>query len=508
MKQLQRHIPLAAFIIIAYVMLPVCNSDYLYTIQDNSIFIQGVTFMQDTVNHHGGWVTWIACYLTQFFYHPWLGSSIIIALWTVMYALTCWLFALHGWKRSFALALPAALMLNIIDYGYWIYYAKTPGFAFCPTLLVFVAVIIACVLRASLIWAKMKNARSTALAACLALIGITASTFVGQWNLNNHTCSIRTTLFDSNFRHEMSMYRALDELRFEDAVKESESYGEQPTNLMVMYKNIALMHTGRLTEMFKNTNIGIRPNTQSSPKVRTSRLGAPLIYYMYGQFNFSYRWAMENAVQYGLSFSSVKMMARCAIMNGERDVAAKYLAILGTSIFHHDWALEHKEMLMNSTALVQSKEFACLEPLMGVVPESIDSDDGLCEKYLLDVFSRPEQTTAATEDIALCMSLWSNDFYAFCVHFHDYVERHPNDDIPLLYQQGAILLGNLPESPITLTGFEFDPIVADKYNMFVRDYNTLKEQGADDITAKEKLRASYGDTYWWYYYFNHEIDFY
>lgn len=172
-------------------------------------------------------------------------------------------------------------MLNIIDYGYWIYYAKTPGFAFCPTLLVLVAVIIACVLRASLIWAKMKNARSTALAACLALVGITASTFVGQWNLNNHTCSIRTTLFDSNFRHEMSMYRALDELRFEDAVKESESYGEQPTNLMVMYKNIALMHTGRLTEMFKNTNIGIRPNTQSSPKVRTSRLGAPLILYVW-----------------------------------------------------------------------------------------------------------------------------------------------------------------------------------------------------------------------------------
>ncbi len=38
-------------------MLPACNSDYLYTLQDNSIFIQGVTFMQDIVNHHGGWVT-------------------------------------------------------------------------------------------------------------------------------------------------------------------------------------------------------------------------------------------------------------------------------------------------------------------------------------------------------------------------------------------------------------------------------------------------------------------
>ena len=32
-----------------------------------------------------------------------------------------------------------------------------------------------------------------------------------------------------------------------------------PTNLMVLYKNIALMHTGRLTDLFKTNNCGINP---------------------------------------------------------------------------------------------------------------------------------------------------------------------------------------------------------------------------------------------------------
>ena len=68
-----KYINLIAFITVAYIMLPVMNADYLYTIQDNSAFINGHTFMMDIVTHKGGWMMWVSCYLTQFFYYPWMG---------------------------------------------------------------------------------------------------------------------------------------------------------------------------------------------------------------------------------------------------------------------------------------------------------------------------------------------------------------------------------------------------------------------------------------------------
>ena len=229
---------------------------------------------------------------------------------------------------------------------------------------------------------------------------------------------------------------------------------------------------------------------------------------MYGKFNFSYRWAMENAVQYGQSFRSLRMMARCAIMNGEYDVAAKYLTLLKSSLFHRDWAKQRTDMLLNSTLLIQSEEYKSLEPLMGIEPDTLDNDNNLCEAYLIDIFSEIPETTADTDELAMCMSLWGNNAYAFCVHFYDYANRHMEDAIPALYQQGAILLGSQPESPITLDGFAFDPMVANKYNMFVKDYQELKDQGVNDKEAGYRLKSAYGDTYWWYYYFSPDIDFY
>ena len=269
LKHWQGYAPLASFIIMAYVLLPLCNADYLYTIQDNSVFLQGNTFMKDMMTHYGGWVTWAACFMTQFFYHPWLGSTIMIALWIAIYAATYWLFSLKGWMRSLALIAPLLLLLNVLDYGYWIYYAKTPGFAFRPTLMVLATCAIACAARAIILKAKMKWANRHIASACLIIAGAAASLLIGSWRLNNHSCSITTTLFDKNFRHEMSMYRALDEWRFDDVIEESKGYGDEPTNLMVMYKNIALLHTGRLAEMFEINNCGIKPDTHDAPKIRT-----------------------------------------------------------------------------------------------------------------------------------------------------------------------------------------------------------------------------------------------
>lgn len=498
------------FIAVAYTLLPAMNSDYLFAIQENSVFIKGRTFMEDTVSDpHGGWLAWVSCYLTQFFYYPWLGSSMLIAVWVA----TCWLifrtFNLKG-KWSFVAFLPTLFLLfRLLDYGYWIYYTKTIGYAFSGTLLLLAIALVACLLTEVLRRVFKEKWHKWYPCIVFAVCLILGSWMSGGWHLNDHQSEFSVTMNNSNFKHELRMYRAIDEFRYEDALEEMQAVEGEPTNLMVLLKNIALMHTGRMTDMFKTNNCGIVPDTGDSLQIRISQLAAPLVYYQFGQMNFSYFWSMSNSVTYGLSFRNLKMMVRCSIFNGDFDVAKKYIAMLKTSMFYDDWAREHEEWIRNSTAFVQSIDNQHIGQLVNDDVNMLDSDNGLCEKYIIEHFSdlmRP--ATPLLEDVIMCMSMWAKDEYAFAIHFYNYIQRHPNQPTPELYQEGAILLCNSERSPIELYDFPFDQMVSDKFNRFVQDYNTLSQQNVSDKEMAKRLRVVYGDTYWWYYYFYDNFNIY
>ena len=128
------HLPLIIFIIIAAIILTVMNNDFLYTIQDCSIFCNGHTFMKSLTNAPGGTINWIGCYLTQFFYYPWLGTSFLILLWIFIYILCIKTYKLKYYDCPYALIPITALMCSIIGVGYWIYYMNMPGYWFACTL--------------------------------------------------------------------------------------------------------------------------------------------------------------------------------------------------------------------------------------------------------------------------------------------------------------------------------------------------------------------------------------
>lgn len=505
MKIKLRYIYLLAFVIVAYILLPMMNGDYLFTIQDNSVFINGRTFMLDMTSRDGGWLAWVSSYLTQFFYHPWLGSTILIACWVAIYFLTLHVFGIKDKWSPLALILPALLLFQLLDYGYWIYYTKTPGFPFQLTLILLLSLLCTWIFLP-----LVKRIPKTIHYEELYAVHLFVLVLVAQCLLHpdvlklyQHSFPRMTTLTDKNFHHEMRMYRALDEFRFDDVLKEMPKAKEEPpTHLMVLYKNIALMHTGHLTDMFKTNNCGTTPAPYDTLQIRIEQLGAPLIYYQFGQINYAYRWAMENSVQYRQSFRNLKMMARCAIFNGEFDVAMKYLTLLKTSPFHRNWAREHEAWIQNSTRFIQSRDFQAIAPLINDDINTLDNDEGLCERYLLEHFADLlNASTPKLEEVVMCLSLWTKDDYAFCIHFYDYVQRHPNEAIPELYQQGAILLGTADTSPITLDRFRFDTVVSERYNQFAQDYNQLSRQNLDDKALAQRLQPLYGDTYWWWYYF-------
>jgi len=127
-------IGLIIFTALVAIMLPVLNYDYLYAVQDHSLFLKGRTFMYEKLAVPGGLLEWLGCYLTQFFYYPWLGSAMLLLVWLVSIVLAIRTFRLFG-ALSLTAILPAvALLCSVIDIGYWMYYQKSPGYYFSQSI--------------------------------------------------------------------------------------------------------------------------------------------------------------------------------------------------------------------------------------------------------------------------------------------------------------------------------------------------------------------------------------
>ncbi|MBQ9362337.1 MAG: hypothetical protein IJT97_02840 [Bacteroidaceae bacterium] len=491
------------FAVIAYAVL-LLNADYLYALQDNSVFINGRTFMRETMMYPNGLWAWMGCWLTQFFYHPWLGALIMVALWVLTYYFLIGATEAQSRWCIFAVLPQTFLLYTLLCLGYWMFYCKSPGIAFVPTLVLLTASALTCIVVRLIKFFVHRSFRKISYMV-LILLYITLCPSLTTYSLR---------LPDTRLKSELRMYRAIDEGRWKDVLSDFHTT-DKPTNLMVLYKNIALMHTGRLQEMFKQGNCGYQPTLPASVfgedtlSVHISQLAAPMVYFQYGQQNYAYRWAIENSVEYGLSVRNLKMMIRCAIMNQELDVAYKYITLLKSTLFHRDWAIAHERMLSNSTDFLQDTEVQNIAPLLNEDDNALDTDDGLCEKWLLEHFS--DLVTPASqklEDVIITTSLWTEDDFSFAIHFYNYVNRHPKEPIPELYQEGAILICTQENSPVSLNQFPFDPIVAEKYNNFVRDYNQLSQQRLELPEMAARLRPLYGDTYWWYYYFYTDFEIY
>lgn len=134
---MKRYLPYVLVLVIA-LLLVVFENDYLYALQDHSLFLRTPLFFEQQMEKPGGLLTWTACFLTQFFYYPILGVGILLLLWMVFMWLCQRTFRL---QNTWLTLIPVAcLVLTITTLGYWLYFLKLPGHAFCATIGSIVAV--------------------------------------------------------------------------------------------------------------------------------------------------------------------------------------------------------------------------------------------------------------------------------------------------------------------------------------------------------------------------------
>lgn len=120
---------LAALVASAYFLLKY-EGDYLWKAQEMNLFLDTPLFLRQQMVTSAWLLTWLGSYFTEFFYHTWMGVTLLCLWWALLMWVTARAFRIPA-KWAVVLLIPvAALLVSNVDLGYWLYYLKLHGHLF------------------------------------------------------------------------------------------------------------------------------------------------------------------------------------------------------------------------------------------------------------------------------------------------------------------------------------------------------------------------------------------
>lgn len=295
--------------------------------------------------------------------------------------------------------------------------------------------------------------------------------------------TISLMFHDKNYINEMRMVR----YSFDDNWKEVISLAEEnkrPTRTMMFLKNVALMNEGSLLDRsFKLGNDGGLITNPDSLHVSLLDIASPLVYYNYGMMNEAVRLNFENAIQSGFSPFYLKMLARCALAQGDEKLVERYTALLHHHPFYRNW------QPAPVTKIVKELQKAYPDELSGV--ENSDS-------YIVNNISLWNKTSSkVASEQALFYAMIRCDSRRFWASLRNYVKSHMDDEFPIHAQEAYILyMDKSPEAKRII--LPVSQSVYDRYTQFWKALENIIVPGMKLEDAGNKMREEWGDTYWWY----------
>lgn len=370
-----------------------------------------------------------------------------------------------------------------------------------PTLSVPYYIVIACFVAYCFMPMIQKAVKSTIVPLCVSLAVVLLSGY-----------TLHTLNYDNyNFHAECRMYDDVEEARWDDIIREAAKAPGDVTREMVIFKNIALANTGKIgTQMFHYNNMGEPPYVFDSLAVRMVHTAGPLIYMHHGKTNFAYRWAMENSVEYGFTINNLKVLALSSIFNEEYNLARKYLSVLQHTLYYKDWADRYMKVVEKPELAREYDELKNIIELRDHMGSTLDGDEGLCEMYLINYFSNTmNKDSKYLQELTLMYALIQKDIQLFWPRFFLYATLHKGEDMPVHYQEAALLYGRLEPQSMDVSNMPFDKEkILDRYASFNQMSQSLLASGMTPEQVGESMKGTFGDTFWWFYFFCRDVHSY
>lgn len=311
---------------------------------------------------------------------------------------------------------------------------------------------------------------------------------------------------DTNFRIENKQNNAMWECKWRD-VAEYARDTEKTTRQIVLNKNIALFKLGTASnEMFSYPD-GSSDILAPMP-VHLTQTGGKMIYFQYGKFNFSYRWCMEDAVEYGWRIEYLKHAARSMLLAGEYRLAQRYIDILKRTMFYRGWAEDLEKYILDPALIEKTNEFAmplqlsCYEDALGV-------DESFVEAYLTGEFKYiSDKPTLLYIEVALMSAMIRKDSKLFWYLIDRYFKECEPTRLPRYYQEALLLFLNIDKGKTVSVSPGFvDKFVSKSVQRKLESFvaRTKKYKGMKEEEMAKYFKDDYADTYFYFYFFVRKI---
>lgn len=171
-----------------------------------------------------------------------------------------------------------------------------------------------------------------------------------QWGLS--LIVICYTIYNIYDKRDEELILKFDKLarfhKWEQIIELSEKHSKK-YKMIVMYTNLALVHTERIgNELFKHNQFGVEGLIPNYDKGVDINLVSSEIFYHLGMINSAERCAFEcqEAIPDDQkSVRAIKRLAQCNIIKEDYDVARRYLAMLKETYTYRRWALQAEEYI-------------------------------------------------------------------------------------------------------------------------------------------------------------------
>lgn len=278
--------------------------------------------------------------------------------------------------------------------------------------------------------------------------------------------------------------------RWNDIIAKAEQkHPDSPLGVTCL--NLALGMTGqlgdRMFEFFQNGVDGLLPDFR-----RDFILPLPPseAYFYLGMVNTAQRFtfeAMESIPNHRKSTRCVKRLAETNLINGQYEVAAKYLRALQKTLFYKDWADEAMTYLYNEAKINA-------HPLWGRLRQLRYTEDFLFSERekpeMLGLLYQHNHSNRLAFEYMLGYVLLQRDLQRF-MKYYPVGKDAGYDHIPRSYQEALVYVWTQSHKSFQGMPWSIYPQIARNVTDFARIYTT--QPGAGSL-----LRARFKDTYWYY----------
>ncbi len=316
----------------------------------------------------------IGLMLLQLYRWPALGALLTSIFITGSTYLLGYCLRLRGWWRLLQY-IPAIVCLGITAYvGFDLYFETETGMIMgIPFLCFLVLLIIAVVIRSFSRHHRMPSF-------LLAPKGESRRQYVAQM-----VAGLITVLLPMGITHWMRPYvlvttrmqRLMMEQDWGKMAQTARDHAELSYRPIAAYYAIALTQRGEIGSRL----FDIRMDYDDPYMHGFDRRGNSVANYYLPDCDFyaglamtSIHHSMENLTMNGPNLRSLKMLAKCALLTGEWDVAEKYFAILHKVPFEGQWLAKYEPMLRDTAAIDNDPEFKMirlLEPMRDIFENNL-----------------------------------------------------------------------------------------------------------------------------------------